>query len=38
VFVDDGTANAAMGRELGFRVLQPLNGEDWRAKLEALLD
>jgi putative hydrolase of the HAD superfamily len=38
VFVDDGTANAAMGRELGFRVLQPLNGEDWRAKLEVLLD
>jgi putative hydrolase of the HAD superfamily len=37
VFVDDGAANAAMGRELGFTVLQPLNGEDWRDKLEALL-
>jgi putative hydrolase of the HAD superfamily len=37
VFVDDGAANAAMGRELGFKVLQPQNGEDWRSKLEELL-
>jgi putative hydrolase of the HAD superfamily len=37
VFIDDGAANAAMGREQGFTVLQPMNGEDWRDKLEALL-
>jgi putative hydrolase of the HAD superfamily len=37
VFIDDGAANAAMGSEQGFTVLQPMNGEDWRDKLEALL-
>jgi putative hydrolase of the HAD superfamily len=37
VFVDDGAANAAMGREMGFTVLQPRNGEDWRDELEKLI-
>jgi putative hydrolase of the HAD superfamily len=37
VFVDDGAANAAMGKEMGFTVLQPKNGEDWREMLEGLL-
>lgn len=37
VFIDDGTANVEMGKELGFHVLQPINGEDWREKLNRLL-
>lgn len=37
VFVDDGAANIAVGKELGFVTLQPENGEDWRQKLEQLL-
>jgi len=37
VFIDDGSANVQMGKELGFRVLQPTNGEDWRDKLNRLL-
>lgn len=37
VFVDDGAANIAVGKELGFITLQPENGEDWRQKLEKLL-
>lgn len=37
VFVDDGSANVEMGKELGFHVLQPINGEDWREKLNRLL-
>ncbi|MDR3118328.1 MAG: HAD family phosphatase [Mediterranea sp.] len=37
VFVDDGAANVQAGKEAGFHVLQPLNGEDWRNKLNRLL-
>jgi len=37
VFIDDGSANVEMGKELGFHVLQPINGEDWRDKLNRLL-
>lgn len=37
VFVDDGAANVEMAKELGFHVLQPINGEDWRGKLNLLL-
>lgn len=37
IFVDDGAANIAIGKELGFITLQPKNGEDWRQKLEKLL-
>lgn len=37
LFVDDGTANVEMGRALGFQTFQPVNGEDWREKLNALL-
>lgn len=33
VFIDDGTANIEMGASLGFRTMQPINGEDWRDKL-----
>jgi putative hydrolase of the HAD superfamily len=37
VFVDDGAANVATARELGFTVLQPKNGEDWRNALDKLI-
>jgi len=37
VFIDDGAANVEMGKELGFHVLHPANGEDWREKLNRLL-
>lgn len=37
LFVDDGAANIAVGKELGFATMQPENGEDWRQKLEQLL-
>lgn len=37
VFIDDGSANVEAGKELGFHVLQPVNGEDWRQKLNRLL-
>lgn len=38
IFVDDGASNIAMGRELGFITLQPKNGEDWRTKLDKMLE
>ncbi len=38
LFVDDGAANVASARELGFHTLQPLNGEDWSGRLFALLN
>ena len=38
IFVDDGASNIAMGQELGFVTLQPENGEDWRPKLDRLLE
>ncbi|NDV56613.1 HAD family phosphatase [Bacteroides sp. 519] len=37
VFVDDGSANIKMGKELGFEVMQPINGEDWRGRLDEIL-
>lgn len=37
IFVDDGASNVAMGQELGFKTFQPLNGEDWREKLDKIL-
>lgn len=37
IFVEDGTANVATARSLGFHTLQPLNGEDWRKDLAAML-
>lgn len=37
IFVDDGPANVKMARELGFQTLQPINGEDWREKLNGML-
>ena len=37
VFIDDGAANVEMGEKLGFRTLKPLNGEDWREGLNAIL-
>lgn len=37
LFIDDGAANVEIGKELGFHVLQPVNGEDWREKLNRLL-
>lgn len=38
LFIDDGAANVATARELGFYTLQPANGEDWREELLALLN
>lgn len=37
VFVDDGASNIAIGQKLGFKTFQPVNGEDWRKKLDKLL-
>ncbi|GHT72611.1 D-ribitol-5-phosphate phosphatase [Bacteroidia bacterium] len=30
LFIDDGTANIEMGKQLGFKTYQPVNGEDFR--------
>ena len=30
LFVDDGTSNIAIGKDLGFHTFQPVNGTDWR--------
>lgn len=38
LFIDDGAANVAAARELGFHTLQPTNGEDWREELLSLLE
>jgi 5-amino-6-(5-phospho-D-ribitylamino)uracil phosphatase len=37
LFVDDGAANIKMAKELGMHTFQPINGEDWRDDLSALL-
>ena len=37
LFVDDGSANIEMAKELGMITFQPINGEDWRDDLSALL-
>lgn len=37
LFVDDGPANVATGRELGFVTYCPDNGEDWRPVLRKML-
>lgn len=37
IFVDDGKANVEMAQSLGFQTMQPINGEDWRQKLDAML-
>lgn len=37
IFVDDGAANVEMGKKLGFLTLQPLSGEDWRVRLDEML-
>ncbi|NDW13501.1 HAD family phosphatase [Bacteroides sp. 214] len=37
VFIDDGTANVEMGKQLGFFTLQPINGTDWTGDLDRLL-
>ncbi len=38
LFVDDGSTNIEMGASLGFYTMQPINGEDWRGKLEAAIE
>lgn len=38
LFIDDGKANADMGKKLGMLTLNPRNGEDWRKELNALLN
>ena len=38
LFVDDGTSNIHMGKELGFETFQPRNRTDWRAELTAILE
>ena len=37
LFIDDGPANIKMAKELGMMTFQPINGEDWRDDLSALL-
>ncbi len=37
LFVDDGSANIKMAKGLGMLTFQPINGEDWRDDLSALL-
>lgn len=37
LFVDDGTSNVRVGRELGMHTFQPENGTDWREELARLL-
>jgi len=37
VFVDDGSANIQMAKELGFVTVQAINGEDWRDMLAEAL-
>ena len=37
LFVDDGKNNIVVGQELGFHTYQPLNGEDWRGRLDEIL-
>lgn len=38
IFVDDGASNIAIGQALGFVTLHPENGEDWRPRLDKLLE
>ncbi len=38
LFVDDGVGNTARGTEYGMHTLTPINGEDWRNDLTALLN
>ena len=37
LFVDDGSSNIAVGKQLNFRTYQPDNGEDWRDAVSACL-
>ncbi len=37
LFVDDSPANIQAGREMGFRTLLVQNGEDWRPRVDAML-
>ena len=37
LFVDDGKNNIVVGQELGVHTYQPLNGEDWRGRLDEIL-
>lgn len=37
MFVDDGSSNINIGKELGFHTFQPQNGSDWREELTQLL-
>lgn len=37
LFIDDGPANTAIARELGFVTYCPENGEDWRPILDKML-
>lgn len=38
LFVDDGTSNITVGKQLGFQVYQPENGEDWREPIQQILN
>ena len=37
LFVDDGSSNIHIGKELGFETFQPENGADWREELTTIL-
>lgn len=38
VFIDDSKPNVTTAESLGFHTLQPINNEDWRDELSALLE
>ena len=38
LFVDDGSSNIHIGKELGFETFQPENGADWRQELTVILN
>jgi putative hydrolase of the HAD superfamily len=37
LFLDDGAANIAAARKMGFHTMQPQNGEDWREAVTSYL-
>ena len=37
LFLDDGSANTAAARDLGFVTYKPLNGEDWREVVDRMI-
>ncbi|MDH6356177.1 HAD superfamily hydrolase (TIGR01509 family) [Parabacteroides sp. PF5-9] len=38
LFVDDGKSNIEVGKSFGFQTYMPVNGEDWRKPIDAILE